>query len=1243
MKLMKRVVAGLLCASLLLNMDGVASYAAVNDTDTTIIETEENINLQDTTEQMTATEEESTQSVTSAATTESVTSEVDVVEEATEEEFEKESFETGLVEEDGEPDAQTEAPLVNWLVVAEDYITDAVSQHILVDIGDENSNITGATLRYKNLTTKSEYSQEFTKKENTLLTFELDADTIKENGEYEVTGMTVVTGEESHDIDFSAIGIQAKFGVNVTVDTKPDVFLTEDTEPDGVIVTDAQGNTIDAADIGKAISEVGNESLLRRTKDGSLVVVLDPGHGGSDGGASANGVVEKMANLKIAQYCKAQLETYDGVIVYMTRNSDIYVDLEDRTAFAASVGADVFVSLHNNSAGSAATGTEVYYPNASYNGSVSNIGAGLSQEILNALTELGLADRGIRTRDYSPWGGASHTEVYPDGSVADYYSVIRTAKLHGIPGIIVEHAFLTNPSDAANYLTSDASLKALGVADADAIAAYFDLGKIKGTTYKGVDYKDVYDYKYYVKKYPSLKKKYGNDKVAVFRHFLEKGMKKGYQACADFNVKYYRNRYESLRKRYGMNYEKYYLHYIKKGKKKGLDGKTKCGVQEDKIQHLTYYKGVDYSAVYDYDYYVKRYPNVLKSVGDDETKVLKHFVTKGMPLGRRGCKDFIVKYYKNRYEELRKAYGGDLSKYYLHYIETGRKEGMDGKTSCKKQIGTISNVTIYKDVDYSAVYDYKYYLKKHPSAKKAVGTDENAVLKHFVTKGMKRGYRANSEFVVKYYKNRYADLREKYGTNLKKYYLHYIKTGQKAGLDGKTKCNKPKSTTTQSAVESKTVKETKLDASTNKKTFVTVYKGVDYKAVYNYYYYIKKYPIIVEKYGKNKKKILKHFVTKGMKAGRQGCAGFNVKYYKNRYSDLRVLYRNDLKQYYMHYIQFGKKEGRDGKTKCVTIKPVTKLNGVEYKYVYDFNYYQKKYKSLKKKYGNDDVATLEHFINKGMKKGYQAKKSFDVTSYRYANPDLRKLYRSDLQQYYMHYIKYGRKENRRTTGVKKLQKPWTVYNGKNYKKKYDFWKFRKQYPSVAKLYGMDDYGQLEYYVNRISGMTVIAGPSTTNVDQMVRYFKANASYPSYYSGSDAPTLKKFCKIIYDESVAEGIDPAVTFCQAMKETGFLRFGGDVSITQYNFAGLGATGGVPGNQFSSVRQGIRAQVQHLKAYACSASLNKKCVDGRFAYVTRGTAPFVEWLGIHENPYGKGWATGYRYGYSMKNDYIIKLYRY
>ncbi|MDR3072039.1 MAG: N-acetylmuramoyl-L-alanine amidase, partial [Clostridiales Family XIII bacterium] len=67
-------------------------------------------------------------------------------------------------------------------------------------------------------------------------------------------------------------------------------------------------------------------------------------------------------------------------------------------------------------------------------------------------------------------------------------------------------------------------------------------------------------------------------------------------------------------------------------------------------------------------------------------------------------------------------------------------------------------------------------------------------------------------------------------------------------------------------------------------------------------------------------------------------------------------------------------------------------------------------------------------------------------------------------------------------------------------------------------------------------------------------------------------------------------------------------------------------------STVRIGVRAQVQHLKAYASTAPLNQALVDTRFGYVTRGIAPYVLWLGIQENPNHVGWAAGAGYGASL-----------
>lgn len=220
-----------------------------------------------------------------------------------------------------------------------------------------------------------------------------------------------------------------------------------------------------------------------RTEAGNLIVVLDAGHDDTHVGASGNNLKEENLNLKIAQACKEELEKYDGVTVYMIREKgacpyggwslggSVSCNLK-RVEFAAAVGADVYVSLHNNSSVStAAKGTSVYYPTTNYKYQCGVTGAGLASSVLNQLLTLGLENRGASVR-YS-----EDNTRYPDGSLADYYGVIKNSKLKGIPAIIVEHAFISNKSDAVTYLNTDEKLKKLGKLDAKGIAEYYGLKK----------------------------------------------------------------------------------------------------------------------------------------------------------------------------------------------------------------------------------------------------------------------------------------------------------------------------------------------------------------------------------------------------------------------------------------------------------------------------------------------------------------------------------------------------------------------------------------------------------------------------------------------------------------------------------------------------------------------------------------------------------------------------------------------
>ena len=182
----------------------------------------------------------------------------------------------------------------------------------------------------------------------------------------------------------------------------------------------------------------------------------------------------------------------------------------------------------------------------------------------------------------------------------------------------------------------------------------------------------------------------------------------------------------------------------------------------------------------------------------------------------------------------------------------------------------------------------------------------------------------------------------------------------------------------------------------------------------------------------------------------------------------------------------------------------------------------------------------------------------------------------------------------------------------------------------------DTEGFVDDSTDNTYGYYTIMGDTTVSLAQMTsQYEEHGAEYPSAsLKDGGAATIDDFCTIILEEANAEGVRGEVVFEQAMLETGWLQYGGDSGISQYNFAGIGTTGGgVAGVSYPDVRTGIRAQVQHLKAYACEDALNQDLVDTRFDMVTRGSAPYVEWLGQQENPNGGGWAAGSNYGEKIR----------
>ncbi len=156
------------------------------------------------------------------------------------------------------------------------------------------------------------------------------------------------------------------------------------------------------------------------------------------------------------------------------------------------------------------------------------------------------------------------------------------------------------------------------------------------------------------------------------------------------------------------------------------------------------------------------------------------------------------------------------------------------------------------------------------------------------------------------------------------------------------------------------------------------------------------------------------------------------------------------------------------------------------------------------------------------------------------------------------------------------------------------------------------------------GYTKIMGNAAATAEQMKAYLKAK-------NPNVAQIVLDMVPLYLSEGKAEGVRGDVAFAQSCLETGNFTFSGSaVTLSQNNFCGMGVTSnGMKGNSFGTPQLGIRAQVQHLKAYASTDALKNACIDPRFKYVTRGCAEYAEWLGQKENPAGKGWAAGAGYG--------------
>ena len=1194
--------------------------------------------------------------------------------------------ETGSEDAEDEEDREDdEELLLNYLVVDKPYVELGETQSIVISLGDSDTYIDGAVLYYYNNDTGviSEIAASNAIGDGIL--FEKTFTDESQSGQYILDSLAYLIGEEVYTIRFFDIGINASFGVNTEVETEADGEIVDDDEsgdssaleetPEieyGVVSFDENGeqiseNSIKDALLDSAADAVATDTLYASGSSGNIVIVLDPGHDSTHIGASANGLHEEQLTYKIALYCKAELENYAGVTVYLTRgeacpypgtsSGDCNIN---RVNYAKSVGANAYISIHLNSSSSAsAKGAEVYYPNANYNQYAYYIGNGLAEAILTKLAALGLNNRGTKIKN-------SSDTTYPDGSVADYYSVIRNSKLNGIAGIIIEHAFITNADDAS-LLSSEYGLMALGVADANGIVAYcglqqkaaielsnvsltadsLNLGDSIGITYttnKVANVKvEVYDgNNNYLKTISSESDASAGTHIATWDgmgtngDYVDNGTFRFTVTATDadgntavehrwfqvtgekpFIFKWVNLTEDSYQ--VGDNATLYYATNkdatIRIDIYDGNNNFFRTLIDEKNVgtnDQVDIWKLTDRNGAYvEDDTY--RFTITATDASGNTITVHKWFKTTGNP-------PFAFKW-TNLTADIYTV--GDSAKLYyatnrssVVAVEVYREDNTYLTTlEPGKSIGTNDQVITWdmKDTDGSYVENGRYRFTITAVDKKGTKIVAHT---YFNTTG-------NDPFAFKW-------------TNMSN---DTANVSQGADLYYAT--NRPATVTIEvyrgdNSYLATLMKEKSIG--TNDQVITWDMLDVDGSYVENGEYRFtitavdkRGTEIVAHKYFNTTGNDSFEFKWTNMSSSTADVSeGATLYYATNRPATVTIeVYRGDNS-----YLATLVKEKSIGTNDQVITWDMLDSDG---NYVYDGKY-------------RFTLTATDSRGNKVVAHKYFETSGNPALAFKWTNLDVQSdgayLYYAVNKSAYICIDMYYENNN--------YMKNLISYKQVETNDQVCIWNYTDEsgidvsggkYRFTISAYDLSGEEVTSHvYVDVPYVYMPIMGTGETTVSKMVNYYNSKATYPTFYLTSDAPTIETFCQIYYEECYAEGVKPEVAFCQAMLETGFLKYGGDVSITQYNFAGLGATGGGnPGNSYSSVREGVRAQVQHLKAYASTDALNQACVDSRFSYVTRGSAPYVEWLGISENPYGKGWATAQNYGYNIRNKYISVLYTY
>ena len=967
--------------------------------------------------------------------------------------------------------------------------------------------------------------------------------TEEEKGQYSVTTLHYVYNGQSYYLNFSDLEMDVKFGVDQEYDgydaTLPD--LTEDSvSSEGIIeVTDV--NKAEEEIVNGVASQPATMSVdeFSRHATGGMTICLDPGHGGSDSGATAFGAKESDLTLKIAQYCKEELSKYD-VNVVMTRTTDTRLseeaamDLKNRVEIAKKAGASYFISIHINSAtNSAAKGAEVYYPNTSGNKNLSSNGQNLAKAIQSQLAALGLYDRGIKIRNYTDGTTSSN----PNSSDQDYYGVIRYAKQANITGLIVEHCFISNKDEFDKYLGSNAKLQQLGIADAKGIVSAL------GLQAKNADIDTL---------------------AAENRNVLADGT---YTISTLLNSNYVLDVKDGSTSN-GANIQLYEA--------------NDTAAQQFKVSHdsqgYVTFTNVKSGRVLDLN------GAVVKDAGN-----IQQYTSNGTR-----AQKWIVKPDGNGYVVM-----SAINPNYILDLSGG-------------SVRNGSNVQIYSAKgSNSQRWNITKYVSKEQRINKLAAQNKNAISdgvyeirsakNNNYTLDVNSASSRNGANIQLYLRN---------GTQAQAFRVSHdsqgfvtftnVNSGKVIDLDGAITKNgrnihqyASNGTHAQKWIVQKSGSGYAIVSAIDTSFALDIRNGTVYSGSN------------IQLYKSNNTAAQQWTFSKYV-TDRELCNSY-ASQNKGRMADGVYYIKNQNVGFALDVADGSLYGGAN-----VQLYTTNRTNAQKWKITHDSTGYV----------SFQNVGSGMYLTASG--------------SGRTANVYQQKQTNGYNQKWI---VMFDNNQNLRIVSALNSTMVLDVKDGKIHRS------------SNIQLYTSNNTNAQKWvfeYINTSAtgGLMQIMGTSQTTVAQMVRYYNANASgydtfkakYNGKYDGclakGGARTINQFAQIFYEEATAEGVRAEVAFTQCMKETGFLKYGGDVLPNQYNFAGIGATGAVHGASFSNVRMGIRAQIQHLKAYGSISPLTNQCVDPRFNLVKRGSAQYVEWLGIKENPNGYGWATSKSYGHDIVN---------